>query len=178
MQHQKKTGDWSGEGNDESRIAVDITLLKPGHSGLDSTLFVKERLTASDAEPLSRLVLLVKELLSQKQLNTPWGGGLGSYGVFLLCLSCFDFIQGERGGKKGKARRKLSQKARTINDTIFVSMVQDLRATTKDSPIFVSKMLMFFLYVASEDSRVEQKNPQKKPEKPPKNQKKQKKTKI
>ena len=85
---------WKGDGGDGKIVPVDITIsTTPTHLGLASTSYVTSRLPTEEPQLLKGLVLVVKELLMQKKLNKPWSGGLGSYGIFLLCLGVWEFVE-------------------------------------------------------------------------------------
>jgi non-canonical poly(A) RNA polymerase PAPD5/7 len=74
---------------DIRHIPVDITFDTGSHSGLPTCEYVRRVLAESEYE-LLELVLVVKELLAQYGLNTPYSGGLSSYAVILLAKACID----------------------------------------------------------------------------------------
>ena len=74
---------------DIQHIPVDITFETGSHSGVATCEYVR-RVLAETTDDLLSLVLVVKELLAQYGLNTPYSGGLSSYAVILLAKASIE----------------------------------------------------------------------------------------
>ena len=68
-------------------IKLDITIKTKNHKGLDAVEVVKAYL--KQYPHLHTLVLLFKYILKMTELNDPYKGGLGSYGILLMLVAFF-----------------------------------------------------------------------------------------
>jgi hypothetical protein len=69
-------------------VPIDISLEGPHHGGIASSLFIRDMIEPGG--PYHHgvpLTLLLKTLMSQRGLNTPWGGGLSSYALMLMVIT-------------------------------------------------------------------------------------------
>lgn len=86
---------WRGSDVMKGLLSLDITFEGPEHGGVGSTEFssriVMDACAESglhpDATPFVQVLMVLKELLSQRKLNEPYSGGLSSYALLLLVLA-------------------------------------------------------------------------------------------
>ena len=69
-----------------SIISIDISIDGPSHSGLSTTEFSATLI--NHIPPLGPIILLLKEYFKKRDLCDPFTGGIPSYGVLLMTLSC------------------------------------------------------------------------------------------
>lgn len=70
---------------DSGLLAVDISFEAPNHGGLASSRYALE--TMSRWPETTPLMLVLKEMLVQRNLNEPFTGGLSSYSLLLLVIT-------------------------------------------------------------------------------------------
>ncbi|MCQ2819826.1 MAG: nucleotidyltransferase domain-containing protein [archaeon] len=91
--------------NDEFHFHIDISVENEKHFGLKCVELVKSFLNTYPL--LEPLVLALKTILNNGQLNNPYSGGLSSYGLILMVVS---FIQSQiDGGKMGQSPTLLGE---------------------------------------------------------------------
>jgi DNA polymerase sigma len=74
----------------DSIISDAFGFIQPLHMGIKCCNFIREKLTICSI--LQPITLVLKKFLALKNLNSPFLGGLNSYGLIILILS---FINGE-----------------------------------------------------------------------------------
>ena len=72
----------AGEADGEGCVKLDVTFEGPNHQGLAGVSLVLELL--QDFPALEPVFLVVKQILSEKNLDNPYTGGLSSFGLVLL----------------------------------------------------------------------------------------------
>jgi hypothetical protein len=105
---------WRGLDVMKGLLALDITFEGYGHGGIGSTVFssriVDEACLQSglqpDSTPFVQVLMVLKELLAQRNLNEPYSGGLSSYALLLLLLA----LVRERDAIKDEIDRVETQK--------------------------------------------------------------------
>ena len=70
-------------------MKIDVTVQEPRHNGLKCVDLVREYL--KQYECLKYLVLPLKQLIFDANLNDPYQGGLTSYGLILMIVSFLQF---------------------------------------------------------------------------------------
>lgn len=86
---------WRGSDVMKGLLMLDITFEGPEHGGIGSTEFsalavadaCAETGLPPDATPFVQVLMVLKELLSQRKLNEPYSGGLSSYALLLLVVA-------------------------------------------------------------------------------------------
>ena len=86
---------WRGSDVMKGLLMLDITFEGPEHGGIGSTEFSARAVAEAcaetglhpDATPFVQVLMVLKELLSQRKLNEPYSGGLSSYALLLLVVA-------------------------------------------------------------------------------------------
>ena len=97
---------------DEFNFHIDISMSSENHFGLKTVDLVKEYLNTYKV--LKPIILALKTLLKNGNLNDPYKGGLSSYGLILMVVS---FIQSEIDNEKYK------EKSPTIIGETFLNVL-------------------------------------------------------
>ena len=78
--------DWQGRTHADGLMPVDISFLGEEHAGIESSDYVRHLTEYRYPEAVS-LTLVIKEMLSQLELNEAYTGGLSSYAVLLMVVA-------------------------------------------------------------------------------------------
>lgn len=78
--------DWQGRTHVDGLMPVDISFLGEEHAGIESSDYVRHLTEHRYPEAVS-LTLVIKEMLSQLELNEAYTGGLSSYAVLLMVVA-------------------------------------------------------------------------------------------